>query len=123
MWCRTNSTALGGVIPNCDCSVGELVRCCAGPRTLGTRRRRTSGPRGFAPRLKTYVGRQVPRPLRIDIARGEAEVEVVLRDILALTKLNYNTRPLSDGLPVTLRFADAVGEILTAGPNAGDNPL
>ena len=79
--------------------------------------------KGFAPRLKTYIGREVPRPLRIDIARGYADMEVVLRDILALTKLNYNTCMLADGLPVTLRFADAVGEILTAGPNAGDNPL
>jgi hypothetical protein len=29
---------------------------------------------------------------------------------MALTKLNYNTCLLSDGIPVTLRFADAVGE-------------
>jgi hypothetical protein len=79
--------------------------------------------KGFAPRLKTYIGREVPRPVRIDIARGDANIEVVLRDILALTKLNYNTCLLGDGSPVTLRFADAVGEILTAGPNTGANPL
>ena len=41
---------------------------------------------------------------------------VVLRDILALTKLNYNTCIYGDGVPVTLRFADAVGENLKAGP-------
>jgi hypothetical protein len=35
---------------------------------------------------------------------------------MVLTKFNYNGAVFSDGLPVTLRFADLVGEILTAGP-------
>jgi hypothetical protein len=34
-----------------------------------------------------------------------------MADILSLTKLNYNSCRHSDGLPVTLKFADAVGEI------------
>lgn len=79
--------------------------------------------RGYAPRLQTYVGREVPRPLRVDLLRGEADISVVLRDIMALTKVNYNTCILADGMPVTLRFADAVGEILTAGPITAENPL
>jgi len=79
--------------------------------------------KGFAPRLKTYVGREVPRPLRVDVMRGAVAMETVLRDLLSLTKLNYNTCLLGDGMPVTLRFANAVGEILTAAPNAGSNPL
>ncbi len=79
--------------------------------------------RGFAPQLRTYVGREVPRPLRIDVLRGEVELPIVLADILALTKLNFNTCIFADGIPVTLRFADAVGEILTAGPVGQKNPL
>ncbi|MFH0828791.1 MAG: hypothetical protein V1907_01265 [Candidatus Kerfeldbacteria bacterium] len=79
--------------------------------------------RGFAPLLRTYVGREVPKPLRIDVLRGTAELRKVLADILALTKLNFNTCIFADGLPVTLRFADAVGEILTAGPVGQSNPL
>jgi hypothetical protein len=35
---------------------------------------------------------------------------------MALTKLNYNARKFASRQPVTLRFADAVGEMLTAGP-------
>src|SRR3954470_14804852 len=42
----------------------------------------------FAPRMRTYVGREVPRPLVIDIDRGDAQIETVLADIMALTKLN-----------------------------------
>jgi hypothetical protein len=79
--------------------------------------------RGYTPRLLTYVGREVPRPLRIDVLRGDADIATVFADIMALTKLNYNTCLLADGTPVTLRFADAVGEILTAGPVRDDNPL
>jgi hypothetical protein len=79
--------------------------------------------RGWTPRLQTYPGREVPNALLVEISRGEAAIEVVLRDILALTKLNYNTCIFGDGVPITLKFADAVGEILTAGPIKGVPPL
>ena len=74
---------------------------------------------GFIPRLWTYPGREVPKGLLIDVCRGRAEMRTVLRDVLALTKLNYNACTYGDGEPVTLKFADAVGEILTAGPVTG----
>jgi hypothetical protein len=78
---------------------------------------------GFAPRLQTYDGKEVPRPLLIDICRGDAAIGTVLGDIMSLTKLNYNACKFGGGSPVTLRFADAVGEILTAGPLESDAPL
>ena len=78
--------------------------------------------KGYIPRLQTYPGREVPNPIAIDIAQGVADIRVVAADIMALTKLNYNACIYSDGLPVTLRFADAIGEILTAGPVATDLP-
>jgi hypothetical protein len=45
-------------------------------------------------------------------------IKVVMQDLMGLTKLNYNACIFADGLPVKLRFADAVGEILTSGPLA-----
>lgn len=72
--------------------------------------------RGVIPRMRTYPGREVPNPLLVDVCRGKADLEIVLGDILALTKLNYNACNYADGKPVTLKFANAVGEILTAGP-------
>jgi hypothetical protein len=72
--------------------------------------------RGLVPRLRTYVGREVPNPLCVKICRGDAAMQTVLADVLGLTKLNYNACRFGDGEPVTLKFADAVGEILTAGP-------
>jgi hypothetical protein len=79
--------------------------------------------KGFIPRLQTYPGREVPNPLLIDVCRGEANIETVLNDIMALTKLNYNSCIFADGYPVTLKFAEAVGEILTAGPFEDIPPL
>ena len=79
--------------------------------------------RGYVPRMQTALSLEVPNPLKIEISKGQQDIEVVLRDILALTKLNYNACIYGDGLPVTLRFANAVGEILTAGPSGRTPPL
>lgn len=78
---------------------------------------------GWIPRMQTYPGREVPTPLAIDVLRGDAPILTVLEDILKLTKLNYNANIYGDGIPVTLRFADAIGSILTAGPLAETPPL
>lgn len=78
--------------------------------------------KGYVTRLQTYAGREVPSPLTIEIARGNADIEQVMADVLGLTKLNYNACIYGDGVPVTLRFADTVGEILTAAPRREDLP-
>ena len=46
----------------------------------------------------------------------------VMRDVLALTKVNYNACDFASGLPVTLRFADQVGDILVASPQGAKAP-
>lgn len=71
---------------------------------------------GFVPRLDTSLASEVPNPLHIEISKGTADIRQVLQDVLALTKLNYNACIYADGKPVTLRFADAIGDILTAAP-------
>ena len=77
---------------------------------------------GFVDRFGTYLGWEVPKPLLIDVHRGQADIQRVMADVMALTKLNYNACIYGDGLPVTLRFADAVGEILTAAPLGDSTP-
>lgn len=72
--------------------------------------------KGYVPRLRTYPGREVPNPLSIKICRGKADIETVLQDIMVLTKLNYNACTFASGQPITLKFSNAIGEILTAGP-------
>jgi hypothetical protein len=73
--------------------------------------------RGFVPRLNTSLSMETPNPLHIKISKGDAEIKTVLEDIMALTKLNYNTCIYGDGKPVTLRFSDTIGSILTATEN------
>jgi hypothetical protein len=73
--------------------------------------------RGFIPRLNTASSLEVPNPLHIKITNGNANIKTVLKDVLALTKLNYNACVYADGLPVTLRFSDTIGSILTATDN------
>jgi len=79
--------------------------------------------KGYVPRLETSLSMEVPNPLYIEISKGNAKIETVFEDILALTKLNYNACIYGDGVPVTLRFADAIGEILTASPLEKTPPL
>jgi hypothetical protein len=50
------------------------------------------------------------------VVSGDTELATVMKDLLMLTKLNFNSCIFADGSPVTLRFADAVGEIITAVP-------
>lgn len=73
--------------------------------------------RGYIPKTKTSNHMEIPSPLRITIARGQSDIKTVLYDILCLTKLNYNACIYGDGLPVTLRFSDKIGDILTAIPD------
>ena len=78
---------------------------------------------GYVPRLLTYPGWEVPNPLEIEIQRGHKDIDTVLKDVLGLTKLNYNACIYGDSNPVTLRFADSVGTILTASPENVNIPL
>ncbi|MBL8496798.1 hypothetical protein ABF87_09190 [Nitrosomonas sp. JL21] len=73
---------------------------------------------GFVPRLDTYIGPETPNPLFVTILRSSGEspnIRTVLTDIMGLTKINYNACNYSDGLPVTVRFAGKVGDVLTMG--------
>ena len=65
----------------------------------------------------------MPRALFVEISGGEAPIETGLHDVLGLTKLNYNSCRFADGTPVTLKFADAVGEVLISGPSVPNAPL
>ncbi len=71
---------------------------------------------GYVPRLDTYMGPETPNPLAVSVRRGDADIETVLSDVLSLSKINFNTCLFNDREPVTIKFADAIGDILTAAP-------
>ncbi len=77
---------------------------------------------GYVPRLRTYAGFETPKPMSVNIDYGDGEMLAVMRDVLALTKINYNSCDYASGIPVTLKFADRVGDILIASPNGAKAP-
>jgi hypothetical protein len=78
---------------------------------------------GYVTRLDTYLGPETPNPVLVRLQRGQCSFEKILRDVMALTKINFNSCLHNDRLPVTIRFADAVGEIMLAAPQTGEPRL
>jgi hypothetical protein len=78
---------------------------------------------GYVPRLGTYLGPETPNPLLVRRQRGVCDLDTILRDVMGLTKINFNSCLHNDRLPVTIRFADAVGEVLLAAPQTGEPRL
>ncbi len=78
---------------------------------------------GYVPRLDTYMGPETPNPISVRILRGTCPLTTVLADILGLTKINFNTCLFNDRLPVTIRFANEVGDVLIAAPLDGEPRL
>lgn len=71
---------------------------------------------GYVPRLDTYMGPETPNPISVRILRGECALTTVLSDVLGLTKINFNSCLHNDRLPVTIQFANAVGDVLISAP-------
>lgn len=55
--------------------------------------------------------------------RREAGIKQVRNDAMGLTKLNSNSWFHSGGWQVTLKTADAVGEVLISGPAISNAPV
>ena len=69
------------------------------------------------------MGPETPNPLFVKVQRGECPLETVLSDILGLTKINFNTCLFNDRFPVTITFANDVGDVLIAAPIDSDRRL
>ena len=73
--------------------------------------------RGYVPFLRRYPGMRVPRPLEIVEHFGSASMIQIAQEILALTKLDWNTTMFAGKEPITTAFAADVGEILRELPH------
>ncbi|MEM9856930.1 MAG: hypothetical protein AAF843_06225, partial [Bacteroidota bacterium] len=67
---------------------------------------------GYIPYYESYPGLHVPHPIEISIYSGDSSVEKVSREIMALTKLNFNNCNFYSSLPITIQFSKRVGEII-----------
>jgi hypothetical protein len=71
---------------------------------------------GYIPYLRTYPGPRVPQPIEILEHHGDSAWNIVLEEILALTKLNWNTANFAYSRPITIAFSQRVGQILAELP-------
>ena len=68
---------------------------------------------GFLADLGQYHSTHVPSPIQVtDHIGQDTPREILLREILVLTKMNWNSARLGGKAPITLRFSDWVGEIM-----------
>jgi len=70
---------------------------------------------GYSPRLRSYPGHRVPDPLLIQ-HHGDTEMQIVCKEILGLTKLDWNTISFNKKMPITLAFSKKVGLVLAEFP-------
>jgi hypothetical protein len=68
---------------------------------------------GYVPYLRTYPGARAPQPIEVLQHIGDSPWDLMLQEILALTKMNWNTADFSCAEPMTIAFARRVGEILS----------
>ncbi|MEM2292471.1 MAG: hypothetical protein QXX41_04275 [Nitrososphaerota archaeon] len=68
--------------------------------------------KGWIPYYQTYPGLRVPVPLEIVEHYGDSSIETICKEILALTKLNWNSADFCISEPVTLAYSRQVGKIL-----------
>ncbi|MGC1120011.1 MAG: hypothetical protein WBA22_02855 [Candidatus Methanofastidiosia archaeon] len=68
---------------------------------------------GYVPSLGTYPGAAIPMPLQIETVRVDSTSHQICRDIMSLTKLDWNTADFCRREPVTLSVSRKVGSILS----------
>jgi len=75
---------------------------------------------GFIPYLDVYPGPRVPSPLEILEHHGTTDIDIIGREILALTKLNWNNAKFCTKAPITIGFSRMVANILRELPSNFD---
>jgi hypothetical protein len=68
--------------------------------------------RGSVWYYQTYTGLYIPQPIELRIVRSEESPSFIAREILGLTKMNWNNTQFDGKYPVTLGCARKVGEIM-----------
>jgi len=67
---------------------------------------------GYSPLRETYRGPHIPRPLEV-VSGASDDTEALAREVLGLTKMNWNSADDHGSFPITLAFARKVGAIMT----------
>ena len=68
--------------------------------------------KGSVPFFETYPGLYVPRPIEVTVAAGEGTPLSIAKEVLALTKMNWNSTQFDGSMPLTITAAAGVGKVL-----------
>lgn len=68
--------------------------------------------RGFVDYYGTYPGRYIPNPIEVRLFTFDESPEQICKEILALTKMNWNNTQFDRRYPITIDCSRKVGEIL-----------
>lgn len=68
--------------------------------------------RGSVPVYRTYPGMRVPSPLLLRPHVHDTPMTDIARDVLALSKMNWNSTQFDGALPIPIRAARQVGKVL-----------
>ena len=71
---------------------------------------------GHVPFLGLYPGPHTPNPLEIAEHDGDSAPRQICKEIMMLTKLNWNSADFASHLPITLQFSIRVGDIMKEAP-------
>lgn len=71
---------------------------------------------GFLPHVGKYPHGHVPAPIEIIDHHGDSDPRRIFEEVLALTKLNWNSAGYAETMPITLRFSRLVGDVLREVP-------
>lgn len=72
---------------------------------------------GYLKALERYPHGHVPSPIEISDHHGSSSKAKLIREVLVLTKMNWNSANFCGAMPITLRFSRLVGQILREMPD------
>jgi len=71
---------------------------------------------GYMPTINAFPHGHVPAPLRVVDHVGDTSIKDILREVLILSKMNWNSANMDGLLPITVTFSRIVGDILREVP-------
>jgi hypothetical protein len=68
---------------------------------------------GYIPQLSTFPKPGIPIPVRVRVANLDSPERKMCKEILSLTRLNWNNADFCDQMPITVSASDRIGDILS----------
>ena len=68
---------------------------------------------GYVPSMRSYNGPRAPQPIEVVEHFGDTPWIDILKEVLGLTKLNWNSASFACSEPITLAFSRRIGEVLS----------